>query len=184
MVLGVRSISQSLSTLFHRVLISGAHRRHLVKRWNLVCLSPLPHHHDSMCLVRCITEPAHLHLIESHCDGRAKKYIRSLPERQRTKAADLIAALKPAPNNADEDSREVRAHGAMLELKQRRDELPAKHARRTHRIADYIDPKHGNLMAIKFRDGFRSKSLKRHLSVRDDTGKASFELIYKRFRHR
>ena len=69
----------------------------------------------------------------------------------------------------------------MLELKQRRDELPAKYARRDRRIADHIDPKHDNLMAIKFRDGFRSRSLKRHLSVRDDTGKTSFELIYKRF---
>ena len=26
-------------------------------------------------------ESAHLHLIRSHCDGRAKKYIGSLPER-------------------------------------------------------------------------------------------------------
>ena len=75
----------------------------------------------------------------------------------------------------------VRAHRAMLELKQRRGELPAKYARRARRIADHIDPKHDNLMAIKFRDGFRSRSLKRHLSIRDDTGKTSFELIYRRF---
>ena len=69
----------------------------------------------------------------------------------------------------------------MLELKQRRDELPAKYTRRARRIADHIDPKHDNLMAIKFRDGFKSRSLKRHLFIRDDTGKTSFELIYKRF---
>ena len=69
----------------------------------------------------------------------------------------------------------------MLELKQRWDELPAKYARRARRIVDHIDPKHVNLLAIKFRDGFRSRSLKRHLSMRDDTGKTSFELIYKRF---
>ena len=36
-------------------------------------------------------------------------------------------------------------------------------------------------MAIKFRDGFRSRSLKRHLSIWDATGKTSFELIYNRF---
>ena len=95
------------------------------------------------------------------------KYIKSLPERKKTKAADLIAALKSAFDNADqEDGREVRAHGAMLELKQRRDELPAKYARRARRIADHIDPKYDNLMAIKFRDVSRSRSLKRHLSIR------------------
>ena len=48
-------------------------------------------------------ETAHLHLIKSHCDGRAKKYIRSLPERQRTNAVELIAALKSAFDNADEE---------------------------------------------------------------------------------
>ena len=81
-------------------------------------------------------ETAHIHLIKSHCDGRAKKYIRLLPKRKGTKAADLIAALKSAFDNADEDERrEVRAHGAMLELKQRRDALPAKYARHARRIA-------------------------------------------------
>ena len=69
----------------------------------------------------------------------------------------------------------------MLELKQRRGELPAKYARRARLIADHTDPKHDNLMAIKFRDGFRSRSLKRHLFIRDATGKTFFELIYKRF---
>ena len=49
--------SQSLSTL-HSVLIPGAHRRHLAKRWNLVCLSPFPHHQHCgeaawPILVRC-----------------------------------------------------------------------------------------------------------------------------------
>lgn len=41
-------------------------------------------------------EISHLHLIKSHCDGRAKKFIRSLPERREAKAADLIAALGSA----------------------------------------------------------------------------------------
>ena len=69
----------------------------------------------------------------------------------------------------------------MIELKQRKGEFPAKYARRARRIADHIDPKHDNILAIKFRDGFRSKLLKRHLSISDATGKTSFELIYKRF---
>ena len=110
------------------------------------------------------------------------KFIRLLPERQRTNAAGLIAALKSTFDNANEEgSREVRAHGAMLELKQRRDELPAKYVRRARRIADHINPKFDNLMVIKFRDGLRSRSLKSHLSIRDSTGKSSVELIYKRF---
>ena len=63
-------------------------------------------------------ETSRLHPIKSHCDSRAKKYIRSQPERQRTNAADLIATLKSAVDNADEeDSREGRARRAMLELK-------------------------------------------------------------------
>ena len=69
----------------------------------------------------------------------------------------------------------------MLELKLKKGELPAKYARRARRIADHIDPKHDNLMAIKFRDGFRSRSLKRHISIWNATGKNSFELIYKQF---
>ena len=73
-------------------------------------------------------------------------------------------------DNADEESREVRAHGAMLELKQKKGELPAKYARRARRIADHIDPKHDNLMAIKFRDGFRSRSLKMLFMVRAKVG--------------
>ena len=124
---------------------------------------------------------AHLHLVKSHCDGRAKEYIRSPPKRQRTKAAEIIASLESASDEADEeDSREVRAHGAMLKRKWRRDKSPAKYARRARCIADHINPKHVNLMAIKFRDGFRSRSLKRHLSIRDDAGKTSFEKIYRR----
>ena len=59
--------------------------------------------------------------------------------------------------------------------------MPAKYACRARRIADHIDPKHDNPMAIKFRDGFRSRSLKRNLSIRDDTSKTSFELTYKQF---
>ena len=66
-------------------------------------------------------ETAHLHLIKSHCDGRAEKIFGSLPERQKTKAADLIAVLKSTFNNANEvESREARAHGVM-ELKQRKE---------------------------------------------------------------
>ena len=68
-------------------------------------------------------ETTRLHLIKSHCDDRAKKYIRSLPEGQRAKAADLISALKSAFDNADEESREARPHGAVLELKQKKGNL-------------------------------------------------------------
>ena len=106
---------------------------------------------------------------------------RSLPERQKPKAVDLIAALRSAFNAAEEECREVRAHGAMLELRRRKDEPSAKYTRRAHRISDRIDPKYDSLLAIKLRDGFRSKSLKRHLSVRDVENKTTFEMIYKRF---
>ena len=64
----------------------------------------------------------------------------------------------------------------MLELRQRKDEPSAKYARRVHRIADRIDPKYDSLLAIKVRDGFRSKSLKRHCSVRDVEDKTTFVL--------
>ena len=105
-------------------------------------------------------EAAHLHLIRSHCDGKAKEFIRSLPKRQKSKAVDLIAALRSAFNTAEEEERrEVRAHGAMLELRQRKDEPSAKYARRVHRIADRIDPKYDSLLAIKFRDGFRRRDI-------------------------
>lgn len=65
--------------------------------------------------------------------------------------------------------------------KQRKEEPPAKCARRAHRIADHIDPKYDNLPAIKFRDGFRSKSFKRHLSIKDPECKTTFKVIYRRF---
>lgn len=124
-------------------------------------------------------EIVHLHLIRSHCDVKAKKFIRSLHERQRSKAADLIAALRSAFNTVDGvECREVRAHGAMLGLRQREGEPPAKYARRARRISNHINLKHDSLLAMKFHDGFRSRSLKRHLSIKDSACKTSFGLIY------
>ena len=121
-------------------------------------------------------------LIYSHCGGREKKFIWSLPERQKAKAADLIAALKSTFNDAsEEESREARAHGTMTGLKRRKGEIAAKYARRARRIADHIDPKHDNLLEIIFRDSFKSKWIRRHLLVRDAVGKTSFEVIYQRF---
>ena len=116
-------------------------------------------------------EAAHLHLIKSHCDARAKKFVRSLPERQKATAADLVAAPESTLKSADEEeSREIQAHRAMLELEQRKEEILATYARRARRVADHIDTKHDYLFAIKFRDGFRSKSLRRRLSICDAAG--------------
>ena len=96
-------------------------------------------------------EAAHIHLIKSHCAGKAGKFIRSLLARQKTSAADLIAALKSAFDSTVEDeAREVKAHRAMLELKQRKGEDPAKYARQARRISEHIDHKYDNLLTLQF----------------------------------
>ena len=60
-------------------------------------------------------EAAHIQLIKSHCSGKAARYIRSLPSKQKATATNLIAALKSAfDNTMEEDAREVEAHRAML----------------------------------------------------------------------
>ena len=64
----------------------------------------------------------------SHCAVEAGKFTRSLPARQKTTVADLIAALKSAFDTAVEDeTREAKSHRAMLELSQRNGEGPAKY---------------------------------------------------------
>ena len=70
----------------------------------------------------------------------------------------------------------------MLELKQRKGEDPAKYARRARRISENIDPKYDHLLTLKFRDGFRSKTLQMHLSIDSEAPeKFTFETVYKRF---
>ena len=87
-------------------------------------------------------EAAHIHLIKSHCAGKAGKFIRSLPAKQKATVADLITALKSAFDSTVEDeTREMKAQRAMLELKQRKGEDPAEYARRARRISEHIDPK-------------------------------------------
>ena len=128
-------------------------------------------------------EAAHIQLIKSNCSGKAARYIRSLPSKQKTTAANLISALKSAfDNTSEEDAREVEAHRAMLELKQKKGEDPAKYARRARRIAEYIDPKYNHLLTLKFRDGFQSRTMQMHLSADSDApDKFTFETVYKRF---
>ena len=110
-------------------------------------------------------EAAHVHLIKSHCAGKAGKFVRSLPARQKSTAAALIAALRSAFDNTVEDeTKEVKAHQAMLELKQKNED-PAKHARRARRMSEHIDPKYDSLLTLKFRDWFKSRTLQMYLSI-------------------
>ena len=105
---------------------------------------------------------------QMHCPGKVKKFICSLPERRRATPAELIASLRSAFKDPDEEgSREVRTYG---ELKRRKGKTPAKYS---HRAQSISEPMHDQLLAIKFRKGFRSESLKRHLSVWDAAGKTS-----------
>ena len=103
---------------------------------------------------------AHIHLIKSHCADKAGKFVPSL---QKATAADLIPALKSDFYcTAEDESREVKAQRAGLELKQKGED-PAKYARRARRISRHIDPKYDSLLTIKFRDGFKSKTLQIYL---------------------
>ena len=128
-------------------------------------------------------ETAHVHLIESHCAGKAGKFVRSLPARQKSTAANLIAALRSAFDSTTEDeTKGVRAHRAMLELKQKTGEDPAKYARRARRISKHIDPKYDSLLTLKFRDGFKSRTLQMYLPIDSESPeKFTFEAVYKRF---
>ena len=124
-----------------------------------------------------------MHLIKSHCAGKAARLIRTLPARQKATAANLIAALKSAFDDVvEEDAREVQAHRALLELEQRKGEDATKYARRARRISEHIDPKYDHLLTLKFRDGFRSKTLQMYLSVDSESPeKFTFGQVYKRF---
>lgn len=128
---------------------------------------------------------AHLHLLRSHCAGKAKKCIQSLPTRQRSTGADLIAALRSAFDNAnEEETRDAQAHRAMLELDQRKGEAPPKYARRAYRISEHIDPRFDHFLTLKYLDGVRSRSLQRHLALDGRTeaaGKPTFDTTYKPF---
>ena len=78
----------------------------------------------------------------------------------------------------------MKAYGAMLELKQRKEGILAMYARRARRVAEHIGTGRSCLFAIKFLDGFGGGSLRRRLSICDAAGKTSFELVYKRFMDR
>ena len=70
----------------------------------------------------------------------------------------------------------------MLELKQKNGEDPAKYARRARRISEHIDPKYDSLLTLKFRDGFKGRTLQIYLSIDSESPeKFTFEVVYKRF---
>ena len=90
-----------------------------------------------------------------------------MPARQRPTAAILIAALRPAFDNANEEEtrEEAQAHRVMLELGQRKGQAPSKYARRAGRISENIDPKFDYLLTLKYLDGIRTRPLQRHLTL-------------------
>ena len=85
-------------------------------------------------------------------------------------------------NTVEDETQEVRFQRAMLELKQKTGEDPAKYTRRARRISEHIDPKYDNLLAQKFRDRFKSRTLQMYLSIDSESPeKFTFEAVYKRF---
>ena len=94
-------------------------------------------------------EATHPNLFKIHCAGKARKFIRSLPARKGATSTQLIASLRSAFRDVGKE--EVRAYGAVLGLRQREGEDSARYSRRAQRIPEHVDPKHDQLLAIKFR---------------------------------